>query len=253
LLLVAQSALALALSTGSDPLMTLACTWLWLLLVPLAALASVRIPAGSAPEALTLLNLAMIPGSTAFVGVWLGGLALNARGLLIGMIPVGLAIGLAAIAALGRLVPPRSFRFDIATAWGAVLLLIAAFPIVVMDHLVVPAAATVRLVPRGTVATSPFGIVAGGGTWPALVVSLVIALVIGLAAWRLRLNAPTLPSPARGGGKSPGPKGGGNFGAWKLPGAGKSPSAWLPSVPDWSRYLLWGAFGIAVFNVLTRR
>jgi hypothetical protein len=240
LLLVAQSALALALSTGSDPLMTLACTWLWLLLVPLAGLASVRIPAGSAPEALTLLNLAMIPGSTAFVGVWLGGLALNARGLLIGMIPVGLAIGLAAIAALGRLVPPRSFRFDIATAWGAVLLLIAALPIVVMDHLVVPAAATVRLVPRGTVATSPFGIVAGGGTWPALVVSLVIALVIGLAAWRLRLNAPTLPSPARGGGKSPGPKGGRNFG-------------WLPSVPDWSRYLLWGAFGIAVFNVLTRR
>jgi hypothetical protein len=264
LLLVAQSALALALSTGSDPLMTLACTWLWLMLVPLAGLASVRIPAGSAPEALTLLNLAMIPGSTAFVGIWLGGLALNARGLLIGMIPVGLAIGLAAIAALRRLVPPRSFRFDIATAWGAVLLLIAAFPIVVMDHLVVPAAATVRLVPRGTVATSPFGIVAGGGTWPALVVSLVIALVIGLAAWRLRLNAPTLPSPRGGGkspsaatpgggGKSPGPKGGGNFGAWKLPGAGKSPSAWLPSVPDWSRYLLWGAFGIAVFNVLTRR
>jgi len=26
----------------------------------------------------------------------------------------------------------------------------------------------------------------------------------------------------------------------------------LPSVPDWSRFLLWGAFGIAVFNVLTR-
>jgi len=242
LLLVAQAALALALSTGSDPLMTLACTWLWLLLVPLAGLASVRIPAGSAPEVLMRLNLAMIPGSTAFVGLWLGGLALNARGLLFGMIPVGLVVGLAAIAALGRIVPPRSLRFDIATAWGAGLLLIAAFPIIAMDHLVVPAAATVRLVPRGTIATTPFGIVAGGGTWPALVVSLVIALVLGLAVWRLRLKAPTLPSP----------RGRANFGVLKLPSAWKSPSAWLPSVPDWSRFLLWGAFGIAVFNVLTR-
>ncbi len=158
------------------------------------------------------------------------------------MIPVGLVVGLAAIAALGRIVPPRSLRFDIPTAWGAGLLLIAAFPIIAMDHLVVPAAATVRLVPRGTIATSPFGIVAGGGTWPALVVSLVIALVLGLAVWRLRLKAPTLPSP----------RGRANFGVLKLPSAWKSPSAWLPSVPDWSRFLLWGAFGIAVFNVLTR-
>src|SRR5712692_5434775 len=236
LLLVAQAALALALSTGSDPLMTLACTWLWLLLVPLAGLASVRIPAGSAPEVLMRLNLAMIPGSTAFVGLWLGGLALNARGLLFGMIPVGLVVGLAAIAALGRIVPPRSLRFDIPTAWGAGLLLVAAFPIIATDHLVVPAAATVRLVPRETVATSPFGIVAGGGTWPALVVSLVVALVFGLAVWRLRLTAPALPSPASGRGNL----------------LGRLPGVSLPSVPDWSRYLLWGAFGIAVFNVLTR-
>ena len=239
LLLIAQAALALALSTGSDPLMTVACTWLWLLLVPLAGLASVRIPPGSVPEVLTRLNLATLPGSTTFVGLWLGGLALNARGLLFGMIPVALAVGLAAVAALGRIVLPRSFRFDIAAAWGAGLLMIAAFPIITMDHLVVPAAATVRLVPRGTVATSPFGIVAGGGTWPALVVSLVMALMLALAGWRLRLKAPTVPSAG----------GGGNF---QLPSAWKSPSAWLPSVPDWSRFLLWGAFGIAVFNVLTR-
>jgi hypothetical protein len=115
-------------------------------------------------------------------------------------------------------------------------LLVAAFPIIAMDHLVVPAAATVRLVPRGTVATSPFGIVAGGGTWPALVVSLVVALVFGLAVWRLRLTAPALPSPASRRGNL----------------LGRLSGVSLPSVPDWSRYLLWGAFGIAVFNVLTR-
>ena len=49
-----------------------------------AGLAGVRVPTGSAPEVVTLLNLAMIPGSTAFIGLWLGGLALNARGLLFG-------------------------------------------------------------------------------------------------------------------------------------------------------------------------
>ena len=242
LLLVAQAALALAFSTGSDPLMTVACTWLWLLLVPLAGLASVRVATGSAAEVLALLNLAMIPGSVAFIGLWLGGLALNARGLLAGIIPALLVVGLAAMATLRRIVPLRAVRVEIATVWGAALLLLAAFPIVVMDHLVVPAAATVRLVPRGTVATSLFGIVAGGGTWPAFVVSIVVALVLALAVWRLRLSAPALPSP-RGGGKF---VGGGLRSAWKLL------SVSLPSVPEWSRFLLWGAFGIAVFNVLTR-
>jgi len=243
LLLVIQAALALALSTGSDPLMTVACTWLWLLLVPLAGLASVRVPTGSAPEVLTRLNLAMIPGSTAFIGLWLGGRALNARGLLFGIIPVGLAVGVSAIAGLGRIAPPRSVRLDIATAWAAALLLIAAVPILVMSHLVVPAAETVRLVPGGTVASSPFGIVAGAGTWPALVGSLVVALVLVLAGWWLRLKAPTRRSP-KGGGKLPS--------AWLAKWGGKLPRAGLPSVPEWSRFLLWGAFGIAVFNVLTR-
>src|SRR5467141_4107399 len=201
LLLVAHAGLALALSTGADPLMTVACTWLWLQLVPLAGIASVRVAAGSAPEALTLLNLAMMPGSTAFVGLWLGGLALNARGLLFGMIPVGVAVALSAIAALSRLRRPRSLHVDPPTIWAAGLLLIAALPILVMGHLVVPAAATVRLVPGGTVATSPFGFLAGGHAWPALVVSVGVALVLGLAAWGLRLKAPTLPSAARGGAK----------------------------------------------------
>ena len=244
LLLLAQAALALALSTGADPLMTVACTWLWLLLVPLAGLASVRLAARSTPEVLTLANLAMIPGSTAFIGLWLGGLALNARGLLFAMIPVGVAVGLAAIAALTRITWPRSLSLDVATAWAVALLLIPAFPIVLMGHLVVPAAATVRAVPAGTIATSAFGIVAGGRTWPALLVSVVVALVLGLAAWRLRLKAPSLPSPANGGGKI--------LGTWSRKGAGKFVTAWLPTVPEWSRFVLWGAFGVAVYNVLTR-
>jgi hypothetical protein len=92
------------------------------------------------------------------------------------------------------------------------------------------------------VAVSPFGIVAGGGTWPALLVTVLVALVLGLAG-RLRLKVPTLPSPK-------------GEGAWPTAGfpqgAGKFLSARLPSMPEWTRFLLWGAFGVAVFNVLTR-
>jgi hypothetical protein len=248
LLLMAQAALALALSTGADPLMTVACIWLWLFLVPIAGLASVRLPAGSASQLLTLLNLAVLPGGTAFIGLWLGGLALNARGLLFGMIPVGIAVALSAIAALSRIVRPRSLHIDVPAAWAAALLLIAAFPILVMGRLVVPAAATVRLVPGGTIVTSPFGIVAGRGTWPALVVSLVVAFVVAVAVWRL---APTLPSPARGGAK---------LSAWlrrmvptlPSPAGGGGKMQLLPTVPAWSRFVLWGAFAIAAYNVLMR-
>lgn len=240
-LLVAQAALALALSTGADPLMTVACTWLWLFLVPTAGLASVRAPAGSASEVLTRVQLAMIPGSTAFIGLWLGGLGLNGRGLLFGMIPVGVALALMAIAALGRTARPRLPRIDVSTAWAFALLLIAAFPILVMARLVVPAAATVRLVPGGTIASSPLGIVAARGIWPALIVTPVVALLLGLA-WRLRLKAPTLASPARRGGKI--------LEQWLPPGGGKM--TWLPPLPAWSRFVVWGAFAIAAYNVLMR-
>src|SRR5207237_901947 len=136
---------------GADPLMTVACSWLWLLLVPLAGVASVRVAAGSAPETLTLVNLAMIPGSPTFVGLWLGGLALNARGLLFGVIPVGVGVALS-----------------------------------------------------------------------------------GLATWRVRLKAPTLAFP----------KWGGKIKAPIVPA--------LPTMPPWGRFVLWGAFAVAVYNVLTR-
>jgi hypothetical protein len=248
-LLVAQAALALAFTSGSDPLMTVACTWLWLFLIPQAGLANLRVPTGSLAEGLTLLNLAMIPGTVAFLGVWLGGLALDARGLRFGMVPVIVAVLLAVIAALSRIARPRSVRPDIATAWAAALLLIAAFPIIVIAPLVVPAAATVRLVPGGTISASLFGIVTIAGTWPALVVSLVVVSVLGLAGWWMRGVAPTLRTPAGRGGKSPS-----EWGREVLTRQGKLLRTWVPvlSVPAWSRFVLWGVVAAAVFAVVTR-
>ena len=165
--------------------MTAASTWLWLLLIPLAGLVSVRVVAGSLAETLTLLNLAMIPGAIGFLGFWLGGLALAATGLLFGMIPLVLAVILLAAAALSRAAVIRSIHVDPASIWASVLLLLAAFPIVAMNPIVLPAAATVRLVPRGTISAGPLGIATSFGAWPALLVSVAIAALLGIAGWRL--------------------------------------------------------------------
>jgi len=238
LLLTAQAALAVALSAGNDPLLTVASAWLWLLLVPLAGLASLRVPAGSAAEGLTLLNLGMLPGSIAFTGLWLGGLALDARGLLAGIIPLGLAVIVAMWAILSRVVVARSIRLDTATAWAASLLAIAALPIVAIDPLVLPAAATVRAVPGGTISASLLGLVTPDGAWPALAVSLAAALLLGLGGWQLRRRLPLRPSRARQGLPfRPLP-------VMRLPR--------LPPVRGWSRLLLWGAFAVVAGIVVTR-
>jgi len=237
-LLAAQAALALSLSTGSEPLMTVASTWLWLLLIPLAGLVSVRVAGRSLAETLTLLNLAMIPGTIGFLGLWLGGLALAAAGLLFGMIPVVVAVVLLTAAALSRATVIRSIRLDPPSIWASVLLVIAAFPILAMNSIVVPAAATVRLVPRGSIAASPWGIETSFGALPALLVSVATAALLGIGAFRL-------------GGRLPLRRARGRIIRWP---AGW-PSPWRvkpPPMPAWSRFLLWGGFLVAVVIAVAR-
>jgi len=236
-LLAAQAALAIALSAGSEPLMTAASTWLWLLLIPLAGLVSVRVAGGSLAETLTLVNLAMVPGSIGFLALWLGGLALGASGLLYGIIPVAFAVMLLAIAALGRARGVRSISVEPASIWGGVLLVIAAIPIIAMNPIVLPAAATVRLVPRGTISATPFEIATSPGAWPALLVSLTTGVLLGIAGWRLRHRLPL--RRARG------------IIRWRISWPSWPPVR-PPAVPAWSRYLLWGAF-LAVVAVAVAR
>ncbi len=218
LLVAAQAAIALALSSGSEPLLTIACTWLWLLLIPVAGLASGR------GEPLTLVLLTALPGTVAFVGVWLAGLGLNAAGLLAGVIPVGLSVLVCAIAGLRLTRVPRSWAVNASAIWAAALLVIAAFPILAMNPLVIPAASTVRLVPRGTVSASPLGLTTAFGIWPALVVSLMALIALGLLGWLIgpesKLMPLELPARAR---------------HWfRLP-AGRP----LPAFPGWTQYVPW--------------
>lgn len=236
-LLAAQAALALSLSAGNEPLMTAASTWLWLLLIPLAGLASVRVAGGSLAETLTFVNLAMVPGTVGFVALWLGGLALTDRGLLFGMIPVALAVILLAVAALGRAAGVRSIKVEPASIWGGVLLVIAAVPIIAMNPIVLPAAATVRLVPRGTISATPWGIETSPGAWPALLISLITGILLVIAGWRLRDRVPL--RRARG------------IDRWRI-GLPSPLRVRPPALPAWSRYLLWGAFLVVVALAVVR-
>lgn len=234
LLLGAQAGIALALSVGGDALLTVASSWLWLTLIPLTGLLGVRVPRESAAHGLSLLQIAMIPASVAFVGIWLGGLALDARGLRLGMIPIGLAVILALLAILFDLTVARAITLNMATAWAGALLLIAALPIVALNPLVLPAAETVRTVPGGTIVASLFGIRTTAGSWPALPVSLAVAVLVGLASWRWRESLPL---------HGPRPR------ARRRVALPSIIPARLPALPGWSRVLLWGAFvavGLAV-------
>src|SRR5919204_795307 len=197
LLLAAQVALALALSSGNQPVMTVASTWLWLLLIPLAGLVSVRMEAASAAEAASLLLLAMVPGSVAFLSVWLTVLALNAGGLGIGLVPIGVALVASAATALARLRIPLRPQLDLSGLWGGALLLIAAVPMIVINPLVLPAAATVRAVPGDSVSANPLGLTTSVGDWPALLVSIG-AVALFAAGGRLRPAALRAAGVARG-------------------------------------------------------
>jgi hypothetical protein len=230
LLLAAQAATAVALSAGGDPLFAVAGSWLWLMLIPLTGLFGVRVARESAGHGLSLVQLAMIPGSAAFVGFWLGGLALDARGLRVGIVPLGLVVAGTLGAVLFDATVARSIRVEVATGWATALALIAAVPIIVMNPLVLPAAGTVRPLPGGTVIASILGIRTPAGSWPALAVSVGVAVLLGVALWRLGERLP-LRWPRRSHRRAP---------------LVLTVPARLRALPAWSRLVLWGAFAVVV-------
>lgn len=234
LLLPAQAAVALAMIASSSPLLLVASIWLWLQLIPLAGLCSVRLRPNSPAGALALLSLAMLPGSAAFVGLWIGGVGLIANGFAPALAAVAAVGALAAVAALSRLEKIDRISLDIPTTWAASLVLVAAFPALLLGPVVVPAAQAVRPVPAGTFLMSPLGFSAAGTPWPAL---LATALSLGGLALLARADLGHRPRvPAR-------------FGvAIRSPFSPRS----FPLSPQWSTRALWTAF-IAVVALAVLR
>jgi hypothetical protein len=242
-LLAAQAALALALSSPGQPLATIASSWLWLLLIPLVGLLSVRID----PRALglTRLQLTMLPATIAFTGIWLGALTLNARGLALGIVPLGLAVLLAALAALPRLALPRPIGWTSSLGWAAALLLIVAIPWPVMAVLVIPAASTARPVPAGTVTATLIGLQTVAGPWPALPVSLLAIGGLWLAGRFLPMVSSTAARVQRRLRRRL---------AIRLPAVAPLTDGALPGILGgwWMRAMVWGGFGVVLLIALFR-
>lgn len=191
-LLIGHAGLALALIASPSPLLLVASIWLWLQLILLAGLCSLRLRPGAPAGAATLSSLAIIPGSGAFVAIWIAVAGLRASGQLAALLLVAMVVVAIALAGLTRLQRAARLVIDVPTGWAAGLLLLGALPIVLLGPLVLPAAQTVRAVSGGTVLLSPVGFTVAGMTWPALLATLVMAGGIGtvVATGRFRVRIP---------------------------------------------------------------
>ncbi len=189
-LLIGQGGLALALIASPSPLLLVASIWLWLLLIPLAGLCSLRLRPGHLAGAGMLVSLAIVPGSGAFIAIWIGVAGLRVGGHLVALVLVAIVVVATAVAALTRLQPVSRPWIDVPAGWAAGLLLLAAFPISLLGPLVLPAAQTVRAIPGGTVLLSPAGFSVAGMTWPALLATLGMTVLIGLVVLTGRMRTP---------------------------------------------------------------
>ena len=233
MLLVAQSGLALALGASSSPLLVLASLWIWLQLIPLAGLCSIRLAPGSPAEAAAVFSLSMLPGSAAFISVWIGTVVLWSGGKLLALLLTGIVVALTAAAALSRMQAVKGAEIDVGAGWAGALLLLGAFPIAGLGLLALPAAQTVRALPGGTVLLSPLGFTVSGAPWPALLATLTVVAAIALIFRRSRISFPPPPRI--------------RLPALAYPG--------LPAVPPfslrWTTRALWSAFvAIILFAVL---
>jgi hypothetical protein len=186
-LLVCHAALALALLASSLPLLALASSWLLLQLILLCGLCSVYRATDTEAGVVARLTLAVIPGSTAFIAVFIAAVGLTAAGDPLATAAVVIIALLAAIA--GMLTVPRlsSVSIDVPFGWAVMMLLIAALPSLALTALVLPAAQTVRNLPGGSVLLSPLGLRVAGVLWPAPIVTLLLLAALFLL-WRRRLT-----------------------------------------------------------------
>lgn len=233
-LLPAQAAVALALIASSSPLPLVASIWVWLQLIPLAGLCSVRLRRNSLAGAVALVFLSMLPGSAAFIGLWIGGVGLIANGFAVALLPVGAVVLLAAVAALARVEKVDRVSFDVPTAWAVALILLAAFPFLLLGPVVDPAAQAVRPVPAGTVLMSPLGFIAGGTPWPALLAAVLALGVLAVLVLTGLSRVPHMPASFRL--------------ALRYPAA---PRRFAIS-PRWSTRALWSAFIVVVALAVLR-
>ena len=165
-LAAAQAGIAIALCALGTSVAAVAGVWAWLGVVALTALASIRQTPGSLGALLTTAAQTILPPGFLFVGLWLGTVSLVQRQLEAALIPLWLAAGLAAAAALRHARwpagEPRGLLSPAPVPLAAGLLLLGgALPLAILPWLVIPAARILRGIPGGTVGWGLLGITAG--------------------------------------------------------------------------------------------
>lgn len=188
-LVTVQALTALAISALATPLSILGATWLWLLLIPLSGLACVRLGPRSLARAIVLLNLALVPPSAAFVGLWLAGQGL-AQGRAFAVLPLYAVAVVAALSAGAVLALDQRLHLDVVSGWGLAILAVGAFPAPFIVYLAAPAAGAVRAIPGGTFQAGPLGISVGSSSWPAALVGLGLLVALFVLLMRLGKRMP---------------------------------------------------------------
>lgn len=180
-LLAVQAAFAVALAAVGTPIMVIAGTWIGLQLIPLTGLCSVQHEDGSVGQAAATINLALIPPSLAFVGVWLGFQGLAQGRVVLVAIPLAVLVVATVLIAGSWLVLRPVAHLNVATGWVAALMLTAMFPAPLVASFVLPAARSIRNIPDGTLGTSLLGLQAGSSFWPSAFVVFVATGLLVLA------------------------------------------------------------------------
>ena len=197
-LLFGQAALALALLASSLPALALASTWLLLQLILLTGLCSVYRDRDEGAGGVAWLTLAALPGTTAFVAVFIAIVGLRSATNTAALLAVAIVVLLMAAAGVSRIHRIDRWSRDVPSAWAVLMLVIAAVPSVALAPLVLPAAQTIRSLPPGSVLLSPLGFRLSGVLWPAPGVALLLMAALALL-WRRHLllfeRVPTISGP----------------------------------------------------------
>lgn len=185
-LLFGQAALALALLASSLAAVALASTWLLLQLILLTGLCSVHSDRDEGAGGVAGLTLAALPGTTAFVAVFIAIVSLRSATDTLVLFAITIVVLLMAAAGVSRIRRVDRWSMDVPSAWAVLMLVIAAVPSVALGPLVLPASQTVRSLPAGSVLLSPLGFMLSGILWPAPAVALLLGAALALV-WRRHL------------------------------------------------------------------
>jgi hypothetical protein len=188
--ILAQAATALAFAMGGNSSLALAAASLWLLVVPVSALACIRLRPGGWAYAVALLVFPLFPPSPAFLSAWLAVVGLSQSRLpylleVLAIIAVVAAILTSLAATVRQLTIRGRSRADLASGWSALLLFLGIVPVLWFAGFVIPATRPIRTIAADSIRVDLLALRVGDSAWlPGLVSVAVFGLLAAILMWR---------------------------------------------------------------------